>query len=175
MSQTQQATRRLVTRKGRTVDTPYTDRQAFDRLEQMVEQGKGGDFAADLIAKGITKGLSDEQFKWVHILVVEAETPRESIMLPNIASAYRRGVEAGVAQRNMKILVGVVDEQPVQLSVAGRRSKHCGSVWVTLPQSDTYCGRIGTDNVFYMVRECPAEVREVLEAIEANPAEHLPW
>ena len=174
MSQTQQQMRTLVSRKGQRCETPHTDAEAFEKLAVIAEQ-TGNSFATDLVVKGRRNGLSEEQFFWVHKLVADHENPPKLILYPEIASAYRRGRDAGVSQRNMKYQIGYAGDQVVQLAIAGPRSKNAGCVWVTLPDTDTYCGKIGLDNCFYRSKTCGDDVVEVLNKLEENVGAMLPW
>ena len=177
-----QNTRTLTLEKGRQAGkqlvTPYSDVEALYRLQQFVENGEGGDFAADLAARGMR--CSPTQMFWVHKLLLDLENHAPAITYGKIIASYTRGRENGVGQRSMKMPVGRVEEGQydgavVQLSIAGNRSKHSGCVWVTLPQEDHYCGRIGLDGVFYKVQQCPDEVLPVLQQVEDNVEEMLPW
>jgi hypothetical protein len=80
-------TRTLTTRKGRTVETSFTDEQAIERLRELTfphQPLEFSKFAVDLVNKHGRYGLSEEQFKWVHILVVEQNQPR----VPEVAEDF---------------------------------------------------------------------------------------
>lgn len=67
--------REIRARNGRTVQTPYTDEDAFNRLCALVASGDlAGDFPTRLTE---ADRLTEEMVKWIHILVVEHEQAPE--------------------------------------------------------------------------------------------------
>lgn len=176
MSQ-QQGNSTLKNRKGVEITTKYSHKEAFERLERYSNQGQGGEFAQNLIYRGSKNGLSEEQFWWVHKLVMDIENPPQPILFPAITNAFARAQEAGVKQRNMKTQIAHDDGAALWLSVAGLRSRHVGSIWVVVKEQhcETYCGRIGTDSVFYKTNECPEWAMRSLEIVEEHPVRFLPW
>jgi hypothetical protein len=67
---------------SKTVQTSYTDATALDRLATYTSNRNHrlsrSEFACDLVRKSfVGNGLSLKQSKWVHVLAVEADTPRK--------------------------------------------------------------------------------------------------
>jgi len=103
MSNIPARTRTLVNNKGKSLDTPYTDKDAFDKLSRHVsDRADDESFESDLISKGKRYGLSEQQFWWVHKLLLDLENPPERPQLMGIWNAYSRAKIAMVGQRGMK-------------------------------------------------------------------------
>lgn len=67
----------ITTRTGRTVKTTLTDTEACDELEKLAQAGKvSGGFPDSLIKN--RHRLSEEQLKWVHVLVIGAKQPKSA-------------------------------------------------------------------------------------------------
>lgn len=158
--------RALRNKKGVTLYTLLSDKEAFNTLEKHVEQGHGTDFARDLVFKGQRHGLSEEQFWWVHKMANDIVNPPKPLMLTNIANRFTRARDRGVKVKDLKAKIGSVEVhgQPrkVELSYATGRSRYPGSVWVNIPEVEIYCGRIDTDGTFFRTTNCPDEVVTVL-------------
>tara|TARA_Y100001972_G_scaffold125774_1_gene177759 strand:- start:161 stop:691 length:531 start_codon:yes stop_codon:yes gene_type:complete len=176
MSDTQVETRTLVNNKGQSIDTPYTDKEAFDKLKRRALEQPVGNFTSDLIAKGARYGLSDQQFWWVHKLLLELENPPERPQLMGIWNAYSRAKLAMVSQRDMTCSFTLDDKEDTQLvlSVAGSRSKYAGSIWVRIPLDDIYLGRI-TDGLFYRAAACSDEMFDAISLIDEKATSKFPW
>lgn len=175
MSDTQATTRTLVNNKGQSLETPYTDKEAFDKLRKhTVEEDDDESFAADLIHNGNRYGLSDQQFWYVHHLLLELDNPPERPNLKGIWDAYSRAKLAMVSQRGMKRCINTAEAgEAIKLSVAGERSKYNGSIWVK-SQDETYLGRI-TNGLFYRAQACSDEHVEHLHRIDESADSKFPW
>jgi hypothetical protein len=175
MSNLQVKTRTLVNNKGKSLDTPYTDKEAFDRLKKhTVEKDDDESFEFDLINKGQRYGLSEQQFWWVHKLLLDLENPPERPQLMGIWNAYSRAKIAMVGQRGMKRCIGIDESgESILFSVAGERSKYRGSIWVK-DLDDTYLGRI-TNGLFYRADACSDIQIEHLRHIDERAEKSFPW
>ena len=175
MSNLQPTTRTLVNNKGESLETTYSNKDAFDRLSKhAVEEGDDKSFAADLTSKGNRYGLSEQQFWWVHKLVLDIENPPEQPQLMGIWNAYSRAKIAMVSQRGMQRCISVADtRESLIFSVAGEKSKYRGSLWVK-DQDDTYLGRI-TNGLFYRANACSDIQIEHLRHIDEGADGKFPW
>lgn len=174
MSQTASQTRTLVNKKGREVTTPYTDGEAFKVLEQQMKDGNASQFAVDLIYKGRKYGLSEEQFWWIHRLAIP-EPPLE-IKVPNIRHSVECALEAGVKAKNIKKRFDL-PEGNVVVAMAGPRSKHYGTIFVTddgVYPDNKYYGKIDAHGIF-TGRNTPEFVQKLIVAINDNVPAHFPW
>jgi len=168
--------RTLRNRKGKTLTTVRTDKEAFDELERQVQDGQQDTFAADLVYKGARNGLSEEQFWWVHKLL----EPRDECMIPvgNITHRMHAALDAGASMRSLKVELRTSDDQPVKLAMAGSRSKYSGDVWVTddgaYPDNRLY-GRIEHTTGVFKGHNVPVSVQDLLRAVQSNPDRYLPW
>ena len=175
MSDTQVETRTLVNNKGQSIDTPYTDKEAFDKLKRRALEGSVGDFATDLLTKGARYGLSDQQFWWIHKLLLELENPPERPQMMGIWNAYSRAKLAMVSQKDMTMSFGIEEGgSDLVFSVAGSRSQYAGSIWVRIPLDDIYLGRI-TDGLFYRAAACSDELLDVISSIDEKATSKFPW
>lgn len=164
--------RTFTTRKGRTVETHLTDDEALAICRNLESP-----FARDLAVKA-ARGLSHDQWAWVHILAVESLTPKQEAAAPAMVGAVRLLTNAAKHLRFPKVRLETRREQlPVVLSLAGERSRFPGSVTVT-SEADQYgdrrfYGRIHVDGRFEPGRidaytaEC---VTELLTEFAADPA-----
>lgn len=172
----QQQLRTLTNRKGVSIETPYTDGEAFKRLERLVEDRVLSGFAKSLVDNGRRfNSISPEQFFWIHKLLLDHENPPDRILYRQIASAYQRALQRGVSIKNMKLNIKNQEGDPIQLSMAGPRSKYHGNVWVTVPERELYCGRITPEGAFFQTRGCPDDVLDVLDTVENHFEEFIPW
>ncbi|UCG53589.1 MAG: hypothetical protein JSW58_08525 [Candidatus Latescibacterota bacterium] len=164
--------RKLTTRKGRSVDTPFSNEEALARLREMYAEGRAGRFGADLVRKSAEHGLSVDQMTWVHILVVEAEEPKRTVKLEAIVRVLQRARDNGLKHPKVRLSWG--NGEPLALSLAGERSRYPGTVNVTDGGSygnNRWFGRIELDGDYSPRRGVPAEVVEALEKFNAAPAE----
>lgn len=175
MAQGIKEVRTLVNRRGKELETTRTDKEAFDELERLVEEGKADQFATDLIQKGIKNGLSEEQFWWVHKLCDQTNV---KLPLGNISGRMAAAVRAGVSLRAMKCSLETSENKIVRLSIAGQRSKNAGDVWVSddgkYPDNVLY-GRIETATGIFHGRNTPEDVLEMLTLVNDHPDAYLPW
>ena len=176
MATKQTETRTLVNRKGQSLNTERTEKQAFAELERRVKAGEASDFAADLIRKGRKNGLSDEQFWWVHKLL----EPVNEVEIPcgNINARMNNARDNGVKVRNLKVRFDTELDGCVQLMMAGPRSKYYRSIWVTdggqYPENVLY-GMIDYNTGVFKGRDVPLEIQALLREINDNTEAYLPW
>ncbi len=153
-------TRTLTTARGRSVTTPHTDLEAMSRLTALVDCGtlSGNSFARDLANRyRDSRALSRDQWTWVHILVVDAETPRTE----QPARTY-----PGITLR-------MGEGRSLCLGVAGAASRVPGAINVTdcgRYPSNTFFGRIHQDGRWEAGRNCTPEVLDMLDRLESDPA-----
>lgn len=137
----------IETRSGKVVDSPYTNEEALSLLQEMVADGRiYGDFGKKLAG---LESWSDEQLKWVHVLVVEAvaranegttEVKVAGSLAPVIDLLEGAGEHLEFPQIRLAVIPDIegvpeyVDEEDVviyfKLYRAGDRSKYCGQVQV---------------------------------------------
>ena len=174
MATQQQEQRTLVNRKGRTVVTNRSDGEAFAELERRVDEGSVGEFARDLVSKGRRYGLSEEQYWWVHKLLV----PPTELDCSEVATRMRNARRNGVGIKALRLTVSSDEGNVVQLSMAGSRSKYCGDIWVTdggVYPDNTLYGRIDAVSGMFLGSDVPDDVTKVLEDIQDNPEDYMPW
>jgi len=171
----------------KSVETPYTDAQALDRLEALVTpQPVAGSangnahrlarsgFACDLVDKGRRFGLSEKQTAWVHILVVEADGSQEEaavVTLPRIRQMIEQASDAGLAYP--KINLAAEGGQRVRLIRAGTRSSRPGSITITDGKpygENTFFGRIDLEGGLHPSGKMTEEVQDFLIAFDTDPA-----
>lgn len=181
MNPTTTSTITVTKRDGSTksVETPYTDMEAILRLEDLCFSGSmplnRSSFAVSL-ANGRCqgRGLSEKQVAWVHILVIEAETPREAPAPAATLPRLRGMIDlAGESLQFPKINLVTESGQKVRLSRAGSRSSSPGQINITDGRhysENTYFGKIDLDGNLLPSRGMTEEVREFLVAFDADPA-----
>jgi len=160
-------TRRLVTKKGREVVTPYTDEEMVEKLAKIPGDS---DFVLDIIKK--RKKLRGDQVIWGHILVVEYEAKEEAKKNPqpqapkHIVGDMKKIIEmfeqAKQHLKYPKIRLTIGDSQ-IRLSMAGEKSKYPGAIQVVreieqevygnqyrraVDKRHDWLGRINTDGTF---------------------------
>lgn len=168
MSSTTANKRILTNKKGVTVQTLYTDKEAFDIVAQAVKNRSMGNFASDLIDKGNRYGLSEEQFWWVHKLANQQEV---KIQAGNILHVFTQAALNGVSTRHLKQSF----ETPggtVGLSISGLSSRHAGTIWVTdggkYPDNKLY-GKIDKAHGIFTGTDVPPYVIELIKELNDNP------
>lgn len=171
----------------KSVETPYTDEQVLARLEALVTPPPtmGGrrmgtahrlarsGFACDLVDKGRRYGLSEKQAAWVHILVVEAETPREAPAPVATVTGLRGMIDlAGGTLKFPKVNVTTESGQRIRLSRAGENSRTPGVIHVTdgKPYGEsTYFGKIDLEGNLLPSDSMTPEVADFLQALNDDP------
>jgi len=158
----------------KSVETPYTDDQVLVRLDDLCFNGTRplfrNQFATDLARKA---RLSDKQIAWVHILVVEHETPRALGGLENLLSIrdmMDQAHERGVAMP--KIVLATDSGGKVKISRAGSSSRAPGTIWITDGKpfgQNTLYGSIDLNGRF-TVRDDEEEIMSLLKSFNADPA-----
>lgn len=142
---------KIVTRSGKSVDSPYSNAEA---LVVMRETQKGYKFADELYAKAGKYGLSEEQWKWVHILAVEGKAKQSGQSAP---AQPRPTVSVG-SLRGLKELLAKAKQRlkypKIRLRVGGRivalEAARDGSVRITDTERRVYSAKYGRElPVFY--------------------------
>lgn len=173
----------IETRSGKVVDSPYTNEEALGLLRGMVESGElYGDFAKKLAAMD---HWSDEQLKWVHVLVVEAKARADKggsevkvgeSLAPVIDLLEGAGEHLQYPKIRLAVVVPCENEdaatEPIHFKLyrAGDRSKYRGQVQVVedapgkvnyegvpFSEQNRWFGRIDLDGVFHPSRKLDGE------------------
>ena len=157
--------RTLVTRKGRTVNTPYSDDEACKLL---VEKAKTAEnrFASEL-AYRIEKNLylSPEQVIWVHVLVCE-DKPVSTEAFPQIRAMFDR---AKSPKLKMPCVEFDLPFGKLRMKVAGDRSSKPGVIHVSAgTYGGPYYGYVDT-NGNLCARSMPDDIKSFLREFEADP------
>ena len=174
MPANQKQQRTLTNRKGKTVVTERTDKEAFTELQRLVLDGWDSEFPVSLLQQGLKRGLSEEQFWWVHKLI----EPKDEVPCGNITHRMQEALFAGAKVKDLKLTLTTGQGNPVKISMAGPKSKNHGDVWVTddgeYPDNKLY-GRISRTTGVFVGEGVPQDVQELLATIHDNPDAHLPW
>ena len=169
----------VVTARGKEISfsSPYTDLEAMAQLIAICK----GDFAVSL-ARAFTqghpkygRGLSSNQWKWVHKLVHDKENVPA---MPSVHLGSAKELSAlfdGAAEKIKypKLTFELPDGRPLRLSRAGARAKFPYSINVTDGGSygeNVWYGRI-VHGEFQMSRNADDEVLEFLQGLAENPTE----
>jgi hypothetical protein len=125
----------ITTRRGQSVESPYSHREAHAQLKKLVSTGElGGNFASQLAN---TKRPSDEQFNWCHVLVIEYEQrndlPEEQQDLSEFVDMIERALEK---QRSPWVSIDNWD---------ARRSALSGRIWLRVDRK--LVGEITADGI----------------------------
>lgn len=162
----------------KTVESPYTDQQAVEKLEALVAPGcklNGSSFANSLISSAHGRfGLSEKQAAWVHILVVEAEqAPTEPRATATLAQIRDMMDEAAETLKNPKITLRTEAGEKLVLKRAGRASRVPGTIYLTDGKpfgSNLYYGKIELDGKLIPGRDITPDVYEHLLNFDRDPA-----
>jgi hypothetical protein len=176
----------------KSVETTYTDDAVFERLVKLTGhivldrtigalQQRDPDaplarsgFACDLAVKGYRRGLSAKQIAWVHILVMERETPREDAPAAGSLPRIRKMIDAAAAEiQHPKVNLVTGSGQKIRLSRAGERSRTPGTINITDGKpygENTYFGKIDLDGNLIPARAMTDEVLDFLQSFDADPA-----
>lgn len=132
-------------------------------------------FARSLVTQNEMNGpdLTAKQMAWVHIIVVEHESPREDdrevVSLTQIRSMIDRAAET---LKVPKINLTTSEGQRVRLSRAGDGSRRPGVIHVTDGRpygSNTYFGSIDFDGLWTINPNTPDDVRALLVSFDRDP------
>ena len=167
----------------KSVESHYTDDEALERLAHLVsgyaDGGHGhrlerSEFACDLVRKGRQHGLSEKQAAWVHILVVEADTPREErapvATLPRVRALIDKAAET---LKFPKVNFTLEDGSRLRLSRAGARSRTPGVINLTDGRpygENVWYGKVDLDGNLHAGRSMTDEVLRFLSEFDADPA-----
>jgi hypothetical protein len=132
------------------------------------------DFAVSLLtAANSSKGLTQKQEYWVQKMIERAAMANQPKTVVSVAGIVNLLTKASDKLKFPKIRLRAESGQRVVLSIAGKKSRHCGSVMVTdgFPFGEnTYFGRIGTDGSIDESSHMTPEVMALLTAFAADPA-----
>lgn len=173
--------RRLKTRKGKIVDTPYDDVTAMTKLRALVKTGElNSGFARDLAVK---TRMSDDQMTWVHALVLDHEAEESVSRALADGPDLKRIVDlmeiAGASLKwpKIRLVVGDGDSQVrLKLSRCGSRARHPGAVRIVGVPGDALLGFILPDGMLRptgpMLRDADAMriVQDALRSFGDDPA-----
>jgi len=173
-------------KNGQTVETPYTDAQAFELFSQI--QGRDRSFVQSILDASTRKPLSPGQLFWVHKLAVQHNKPAEPddqavqhigdftrlTRMFHFAVHYRPEREEQVRKaRKLRILL----ETPLtgtcfQLSLAGDNSKYAGQLMISDGNyNGTWYGRINKDGNLFPRPAITQEITDLLLLFAQNPIE----
>lgn len=136
------------------------------------------EFALDLVrAYRRTGRLSPKQDAWVTKLIERGTSPRPAAPTEalggDVAGIFRLFATAAARLRYPKIHLVSDEGTPVQLSVAGERSRYTGQVMITDGGpygQNRYFGRIDREGTLTAGRDLTPTVRRLLAALAADPA-----
>lgn len=101
---------RVTTRSGVSVESPWSDGEAFERLESAVREGliprQRVGFAESLLRAARTRRISEEQLRWIHVLAVEARRPRDvgiRIEFGAVIDALDRARASGISTPRIRL------------------------------------------------------------------------
>ena len=162
--------RTLTTKKGKTIETTLTDREAFAILRTMETPT---DFATKLLA---VQNLTHDQIVWVHVLACEVFRPQTQVQKPkeHLMETIRRMIRAREnGLKWPKIRLQTEGGERLVLSLTGAASKRPGTVNVTDggPYPDNaYYGRIETNGELTEGRDITENILDLLRKFESDPA-----
>lgn len=165
--------------RQKSVESPYSDQEAVDRLAQRIVDGReSSSFANDLIRQGRSQLLSPKQVAWIHVLLVEGEA-REATKdqpaprFPGIAGLLATAREHGAKCPKLTYPAGTATSTGrIKLSTSGAQSSNPGRVHVTdggAFGSNEYYGRLLEDGTLVSRQPIPEAVLALLQAIDAAP------
>jgi len=165
----------------KSVDSPYTDYEIGEVLVRYLEEGKlpstkrdgSPTFSASLRQSHDRYGLSEAQTRWAHILVVQADTPRQEAAPTATLPRIRRMMDAAAAEiRYPKINCHTESGMYLRLSLAGERSRNPGVINITDGRPygcNTFYGRIDLQGGLVAGRGMVDEVQDFLTTFDAQP------
>lgn len=158
------AARQMVTRKGVRFETTLTDQEAFDVLRREVDDGTAQQFPKSLVLQARTRGLSREQWVWVHKLAMERRAPAPPA--PEVVGGLQAVAEM-LAKASESLKYPRITYRGLRFTIAGPRSKAPGTVSVTSDArryaERVFYGRITAGGAFSAAdRGCPADVVDTL-------------
>jgi hypothetical protein len=164
-------TRTITTRRGRTVESPYSDEVAVTRLRALIQEGAlDSQFARDL---AYNRNLTEEQAAWVHVLVCEHERPPARPTVGTTLSPLIRFFDTAAQKLRTPRVTFQLPALKIEVSRAGSKSKYPGALNVTdggAYGANVWYGRVELDGSFTPSRAMRDEVAEVLQAFAADPA-----
>lgn len=160
------------TKKGKSVDSSLNSRQAIQTLR---DHCQASNFAQSLLsAHGGRRGLTDDQWSWVHILANEALARAVKPGQPQVKVGDMTGILKlfETVKQHLtfpKIRLWLKDGTCIKLWPAGERAKVPGSISMIDNDSKQWVGRIHQDGRLE-ARNASPELVELLGAFAADPA-----
>ena len=152
----------LTNRRGQQVTTAYSDEEALAKCA-----ASSSTFAQDLARKS-KRGLSGEQWWWVHTLS-QPPAPKEAAAVVDVTAIKRMFDEARKHLRNPRIRLMCGDGLHIQVKPAKDGGKNPGAIYVTAPEWDTYLGKITPQGEWLPTSRCEATVTDLLVRFAADP------
>jgi hypothetical protein len=158
--------------------TPTTFTSAFADLalayKALDASSNRSSFARDLLAGARARKLSKNQIAWLHWLATEAT--KAPVVVPRVGPGARypqtaqllwAAGHAGKLYPKLKMRTQPTDgaaavEYTLKLRTSGE---------IVILQGDSYAGRIAADACAFLAPRYEQDVRALLEAVEASPAE----
>jgi len=177
----------VVTKSGVSVESPYTDQEAMQKLKDLVDNGSlSAKFPSDLVRRSLEgRGLSDEQVVWAHVLVVQFETKakvpkRPALQLPRVVALLRGARRNGHKWPKVTATgwwaegdatTGYDADDIVKLSLTGEGSKYPETINIVNggkygEEGARWYGRIYGDGLFEPAPQCTDQVVEMLMRME---------
>lgn len=160
-------TRTLTNKKGTTLQTSLTDKEAFDILAAKVDDRQASDFENSLVAAGRRFGLSEEQFWWIH----KCATPKFEVEIDADKIASKLYQLAAIIGKRKAEIVAKSQDKTVVFKIAGDRSKYCGDIWVLddreYPQTAIY-GRIAQNDHKFRGTDVDNVVESIVRKLNEN-------
>lgn len=176
----------------KTVESPYTDREALMRLYDLTGYELTGphgrelvwhdpkitsSFARSLVTQNEMNGrqLSAKQMAWVHIIVIEHESPLPdpgAQDAPRLTQVRAMLDEAAETLKTPKVNLTTADGQRVRLGRAGERARIPGVIHITDGGpygANTYFGSIQLDGTLRPSQAMTPEVETLLFAFDRDP------
>jgi Family of unknown function (DUF6011) len=156
-------------RGTKSVESNFSGEQA---LAVLADKCQSNNFAQSLLSQHKSRGLSTNQWNWVHVLAVETMQKEAAKEDTAVDIGQMTGVVAlfDVAKTHLKfpkIRLQCGDQTGIKLSIAGQRARFPGSINV-VTENKEFVGRIQRDGR-YEGRQLPGLV-ELLKRFAAEPA-----
>ena len=165
-------------RGDQTVQTPYSDDEALDRLTTLVEEGKVcSSFARSLVEKAAKWTPSPKQMDWIHVILVQATNPAPSKQeAPTVSHLGIRNLLDLAAENLQTPRVTIETESGgiIKVNRSGATSKKPGTIYLSNGEdwdSDerVFYGSIDFDGAFRPTRDVTPEIGAAIEEFNADP------
>lgn len=176
-------TRSLRSDKGAEVQTNLTDDEAI-RLVRLIACGtryasrRDQEFAQSLENQWKARGLSSNQWVYVHKLAMAPPTPpkREAALQVDFDRVSAMFARAAKRIKYPSITLRTADGLEVCIRLAGDKSSEPGSIAICGEYDPTssrrfWFGRISTDGSFHSLPKCPPSVVDLIRRLNELPEE----